>query len=238
MPGKTQLGLYAEVEALLMRETLWFLRNDDFEGGLVALVGRYARGVADTARNSAEPAAAGRSLTPIAATRRGRSRPAACRRTWPGASPSCAAVARHRHRAGRRAQRRQRRSTPPRRSSACSSIFGLGRIIDAGAATSSSPTASTAWRSTGPRQPDARPARPHRRCPRRGSGEIDTRLAAWRAARPTPSTASSGGGGTDRGRADGVAAVGGGGAVGGSGQGQLKSTPRAYVYDLPIIHMG
>ena len=45
--GATQLTLYAEVEALLVRETLWFLRNASFTEGLAGLIGRHARGVAE-----------------------------------------------------------------------------------------------------------------------------------------------------------------------------------------------
>jgi glutamate dehydrogenase len=41
------LTLYAEVQALLRREALWFLRNTAFEGGLAPLVERYSAGVAD-----------------------------------------------------------------------------------------------------------------------------------------------------------------------------------------------
>ena len=47
VPGRTQLTLYAEVQALLRREALWFLRNAAFEGGLAPLVERYSAGVAD-----------------------------------------------------------------------------------------------------------------------------------------------------------------------------------------------
>ncbi|MGN6489781.1 MAG: NAD-glutamate dehydrogenase [Devosia sp.] len=47
VPGPTQLVLYAEVQALLRRESLWFLRNGSFEGGLAPLVERYAAGIAD-----------------------------------------------------------------------------------------------------------------------------------------------------------------------------------------------
>ena len=43
--GATQLALYAEVEALLRRESLWFLRNASFAGGLAPLVERYRAGV-------------------------------------------------------------------------------------------------------------------------------------------------------------------------------------------------
>ena len=45
-PGKTQLMLYAEVQALLKRETLWFLRNGRFDHGLRPLVDRYQDGIA------------------------------------------------------------------------------------------------------------------------------------------------------------------------------------------------
>ncbi len=44
--GETQLALYAEIEALLTRQTLWFLRNGNFEGGLQPLIERHAAGVA------------------------------------------------------------------------------------------------------------------------------------------------------------------------------------------------
>src|SRR5690606_13781165 len=44
--GQTQLVLYAEIEALLTRETLWFLRNADFSQGLQPLIERYAEGIA------------------------------------------------------------------------------------------------------------------------------------------------------------------------------------------------
>ncbi|MGV3490843.1 MAG: NAD-glutamate dehydrogenase, partial [Devosia sp.] len=47
LPGKTQLALYAEVQALLKRETLWFLRNGRLDRGLGTLVERYGQGVAD-----------------------------------------------------------------------------------------------------------------------------------------------------------------------------------------------
>ncbi|MDF2980245.1 MAG: NAD-specific glutamate dehydrogenase, large form [Devosia sp.] len=46
VPGKTQLTLYAEVQALLKRETLWFLRNGRFEHGLRPLIDRYQDGIA------------------------------------------------------------------------------------------------------------------------------------------------------------------------------------------------
>jgi len=45
--GATQLQLYAGVEALLTRATLWFLRNGNFEAGLQPLVERYAAGVGE-----------------------------------------------------------------------------------------------------------------------------------------------------------------------------------------------
>ena len=47
--GKTQLDLYADVQALLERETLWLLRNADFTKPLADLVLRYAEGVTDVA---------------------------------------------------------------------------------------------------------------------------------------------------------------------------------------------
>ncbi len=47
VPGRTQLLLYTEVQGLLRRESLWFLRNTSFEGGLAPLVERYSAGVAD-----------------------------------------------------------------------------------------------------------------------------------------------------------------------------------------------
>ncbi len=47
--GKTQLGLYADVGALLEEETLWLLRNADFSQPLGDLVLRYAEGVTDVA---------------------------------------------------------------------------------------------------------------------------------------------------------------------------------------------
>jgi glutamate dehydrogenase len=46
VPGKTQLTLYSEVQALLKRETLWFLRNGRFDNGLRPLVDRYQDGIA------------------------------------------------------------------------------------------------------------------------------------------------------------------------------------------------
>src|SRR5690606_27722635 len=45
VPGKTQIELYAAVEALLVRETLWFLRNESFDDGLQPLVDGYAEGI-------------------------------------------------------------------------------------------------------------------------------------------------------------------------------------------------
>jgi glutamate dehydrogenase len=47
LPGKVQLALYAEVQALLKRETLWFLRNGRFDRGVGPLVERYKKGVED-----------------------------------------------------------------------------------------------------------------------------------------------------------------------------------------------
>jgi len=45
--GSAQLGLYADVETLMRGQTLWFLRNETFEGGLSELIARYALGVGD-----------------------------------------------------------------------------------------------------------------------------------------------------------------------------------------------
>ncbi len=45
VPGATQLLLYGEVQALVRRETLWFLRNGNFDSGLAPLVTRYAAGI-------------------------------------------------------------------------------------------------------------------------------------------------------------------------------------------------
>ena len=47
--GSTQLDLYADIGALLERETLWLLRNADFTQPLADLVLRYAEGVTDVA---------------------------------------------------------------------------------------------------------------------------------------------------------------------------------------------
>lgn len=47
MSGSTQLALYAEVQTLMTGQTLWFLRNEDFTGGLTPLVERYRAGVAE-----------------------------------------------------------------------------------------------------------------------------------------------------------------------------------------------
>jgi len=53
VPGATQLALYAEVEALLRQETLWFLRNAAVTQGLTELVARHRVGV-ETLRGLAE----------------------------------------------------------------------------------------------------------------------------------------------------------------------------------------
>jgi glutamate dehydrogenase len=47
VPGATQVKLYMEAEALVTRETLWFLRNESFDGGLQSLIDRYAGGIAE-----------------------------------------------------------------------------------------------------------------------------------------------------------------------------------------------
>ncbi len=45
VPGSVQLALYGEIEALLRRETLWFLRNASVRDGLGALIERHRSGV-------------------------------------------------------------------------------------------------------------------------------------------------------------------------------------------------
>jgi len=45
--GSTQLGLYAELQTLIERETLWLLRNADWSKSLDDLVLTYAQGVTD-----------------------------------------------------------------------------------------------------------------------------------------------------------------------------------------------
>jgi glutamate dehydrogenase len=47
MPGDAQIRLYMEVESLLTRETLWFLRNESFGAGLAALIDGYTGGIAE-----------------------------------------------------------------------------------------------------------------------------------------------------------------------------------------------
>ncbi len=44
VPGAVQLSLYAEVEALLMQQTLWFLRNAQIREGLAGLIERHGDG--------------------------------------------------------------------------------------------------------------------------------------------------------------------------------------------------
>jgi glutamate dehydrogenase len=46
IPGAIQLALYEEVQTLLRREALWFLRNAPFKAGLADLIARHAAGVA------------------------------------------------------------------------------------------------------------------------------------------------------------------------------------------------
>ncbi|MCP8884176.1 NAD-glutamate dehydrogenase [Devosia sp. XJ19-1] len=49
VPGAVQLALYAQVEALLRQEALWFLRNGAVTGGLAGLVARHQAGVVQLA---------------------------------------------------------------------------------------------------------------------------------------------------------------------------------------------
>ncbi|VAW20544.1 NAD-specific glutamate dehydrogenase, large form [hydrothermal vent metagenome] len=45
MSGETQLTLYAEIQNLLVNQTLWFLRNVSFETGLSDMVQLYSKGI-------------------------------------------------------------------------------------------------------------------------------------------------------------------------------------------------
>jgi glutamate dehydrogenase len=47
VPGDSQVRLYMEIESLLTRETLWFLRNETFEAGLATLIDGYSGGIAE-----------------------------------------------------------------------------------------------------------------------------------------------------------------------------------------------
>ncbi len=49
--GEVQLGLYAEVQTLLVNQTLWFLRNVSFEPGLSPIVEKYAAGIEEIRAN-------------------------------------------------------------------------------------------------------------------------------------------------------------------------------------------
>ncbi|WMT92342.1 NAD-glutamate dehydrogenase [Pelagibacterium sp. H642] len=44
--GETQLALYVEVQSLQVDMALWFLRNEEFSGGLSGLIERYRSGIA------------------------------------------------------------------------------------------------------------------------------------------------------------------------------------------------
>ncbi|WEJ32297.1 NAD-glutamate dehydrogenase [Devosia sp. SD17-2] len=46
VPGAVQLALYAQIAALMRRETLWFLRNGNVGAGIAGLVERHQAGVA------------------------------------------------------------------------------------------------------------------------------------------------------------------------------------------------
>ncbi len=50
LSGRTQLALYTEVQSLLRRQSLWFLRNGRLEAGLAPLVARHGAGVAELGR--------------------------------------------------------------------------------------------------------------------------------------------------------------------------------------------
>jgi glutamate dehydrogenase len=47
--GDVQLGLYAEVQDLLLDRLVWFLRNADLSKGLASLIKHYHKGIADVA---------------------------------------------------------------------------------------------------------------------------------------------------------------------------------------------
>jgi len=49
VPGKLQLGLYAQVQDLLLDRIVWFLRNVDLSGGLAGAVSHYRDGIAAVA---------------------------------------------------------------------------------------------------------------------------------------------------------------------------------------------
>jgi glutamate dehydrogenase len=51
MEGETQLALYAEVQTLLVEQTLWFLRNVNFTDGLAGTITTYQKGIADIQAN-------------------------------------------------------------------------------------------------------------------------------------------------------------------------------------------
>jgi len=52
--GEVQLSLYAEVQTLLVSQTLWFLRNVSFAPGLSPIVKKYAAGVEEIRRDLAD----------------------------------------------------------------------------------------------------------------------------------------------------------------------------------------
>lgn len=52
--GDVQLALYREVQVVLITQTLWFLRNVSFEGGLESVVKTYADGVEEIRTNLTE----------------------------------------------------------------------------------------------------------------------------------------------------------------------------------------
>jgi glutamate dehydrogenase len=60
VPGKLQLGLYQEVQDLLLDRLVWFLRNVDLTQGLEAIVAHYRGGIAavEAALDAALPPAA------------------------------------------------------------------------------------------------------------------------------------------------------------------------------------
>ncbi|MBP1182740.1 NAD-glutamate dehydrogenase [Methylobacterium sp. PvR107] len=65
--GQGQLGLYAEVQGLLLNRIVWFIRNLDLSGGIAPVVDRYRDGIA--AVESALPKVLGEEALAVVGTR-------------------------------------------------------------------------------------------------------------------------------------------------------------------------
>ncbi len=87
--ASTQLGIYADIETLLKRQTLWFLRNETFETGLSELVPRYAQGVADLRQGLASLLPASLASPRRRRAARGFEAMPARRPIWRGSLPNC-----------------------------------------------------------------------------------------------------------------------------------------------------